>query len=592
MPMQRFKLALNQARMPMVPSWSPRAALIPQLDVIQKSTSQAFFGAVENADFNAPQILYGENFVPWTQGIKSVSYSQVVPGITDHTDFDQIFPLRDEEENQVLFSPANGANYIVGPSGVWIANPPLGQQWAGETPPLFLSTASINNLETARVTPAYVDGKTFIAYSGIGLSTTNGGATLDKDGSIYLWNPTTLQFERQNPQGTAGLIQNLDIPIGEIGGIASSNGYLLVWSGLAVHWAAFNGEAFDFTIYANGAITGSGSQIPEDVEGPITAIRAVSGGFIIFTSRNCVAAYYNANNFASPWIFKGISNGGGLEDLELSTRETSKGSIFAYTTGGVQQITLNAAESFAPDVTDFLGSRSLERFNLSTMTFTQGRSSSEFFVKMTYVGSRFLVVSYGFIPGTYSFALIFDTALQRWGKLRLAHRDAFIYSGTVETVKLTYGMLIDVTYHEMADIPYNETTTQTSGLTYPRQSLAFLLKDGTIKLAVMDFRDKEDDSESFVVLGKVQLSRSSNVTLHCVEVEGLLADGEEFLRAVHMPNGVDIAGYEEGFVREQSSRFTEFGIDMLTGKTFALVVKGTYELSTMIVHASPESSTY
>ena len=595
MPMQRFKLALNQARFPMVPSWNPRSALIPQLDVAPRSASRAFFGSEENADFDVPQILYGENFVPWSQGLKSVSYAKVVDGIPGAIDFDQVFPLRDEDENQVLFSPSNGKNYILDEVLGWQAHP-LVPQWAAEAPPLYLSTASPKNLETSQVTPAYVDGKTFVAYSNIALSLTNGGATKDADGSIYLWNPATKLLERvPNPTGTTDIIQNLDIPIGEIGGISSAAGYLLVWSGLEIHWAPFDDEftsSFDFDIYANGAITGSGHTIPEDIEGPITAIRPVSGGFIIFTDKNAIAAYYNANNKAYPWIFKGISNCGGVESFELTTREGTKGAIYAYTTGGVQQITLNTAESMSPDVTDFLGSRNLERFDLGTMNFTQGLATLEFFVKMTYVGNRFLVISYGTFPGVYSFALIWDSALLRWGKMRIAHRDAFLYTGKVEIVGLTYGMCLDVTYTEFAAVAYSDTEVASSGLTYPRQSLAFLLKDGTVKLAVMDFREKEDDSEAFVVLGRVQLSRSNNVALHCAEVEGLKNDGQQFLRALHMPNGVDVVGYEEGFPRTQTPRYVEYGIDMLTGKNFGIVVKGTFQLSTIVLHASPESSTY
>lgn len=589
MPLQRFKIALNQARIPMNPSNAPRAALLPQLDVAPRSASRAFFGSEENADFDVPNILYGENFVAWSQGVKSVSYTDVVPGLSGTTDFDQVFPLRDEDENQVLFSPSDGKNYVL--DGTWSANP-IDVLWAAQAPPLYLSTSSTDTPATARVTRAYVDGKTFVAYSEISLSTTNGGASEDADGSLYLWNPTTKELELLDPQGTTDVVVNLDVAIGEIQVVSSSNGYLLIGSGLAVHWAPFNGTAFDFQLYANGNVTGAGNQIPEDIEGPITAIRPVSGGFIIFTSRNAVAAYYNANNFASPWIFKKISNAGGLEDFELCSEEGAPGYVFAYTSGGLQRMSLNAAESFAPDVSDFLGGRKLERFDLGTMTFSSTVASLEFFVKVAYVGSRFLVLSYGLYPGVYSFALIYDVALQRWGRLRVVHRDAFIYAGSVETVPLTYGMLLDIPYSDLSGTAYEDLEVESSGLTYPRQSLAFLLKDGTVKLAVMDFRDKDDDSEAFVLIGKVQLSRSANVALHTVEVEGLLADGNEYCRVLHMPNGVDIIGYETGVVREQSDLYTEYGIDLLNGKNFAVLLGGEFELSTIVLQASPDASNY
>ena len=590
--MQRFKIALNQARIPMCPSYAPRAALIPQLDVAPRSASRAFFGSEENADFDVPNILYGENFVPWSQGVKSVSYTEVVEGLPDTMDFDQIFPLRDMDENQVLFSPSDGQNYVLEPGG-WAANP-LPALWAAEIPALYLSTSSTNTPATAQVSRCYVDGKTFVAYSRIALSLTSGGATVDQDGSIYAWNPTTLNLDRVSPQGTIHNIQNLPIPLGEIDGISSSNGYLLVWSGLAVYWAPFNGTAFDFDVYVNGAITGAGSQIPEDIKGPITAIAPVSGGFIIFTNKNAVAAFYNANNFASPWIFKEISNAGGVENFELVTVDGSQSTIFAYTTGGMQRISLNVAEPFAPDVSDFLGSRFLERFDLGTMNFVPAVTTIEFFTKMTYVGQRFLVVSYGMYPGIYSFALIYDVALQRWGRLRLAHRDAFAYTGGVETVGVTYGMALDVQYSDLEDVEYDEMYIQSSGLTYPRQSLAFLLRDGTIKLAVMDYREKDeaDDSEAFVLIGKVQLSRSNNVTLHEVEVEGLNLNSPNACFVLHMADGVNVIGYETAVVRSQLGNYSEFGIDMLTGKNFVVLVNGVFNLSTLILHATPDASTY
>lgn len=590
MPIQRFKLTLNQARVPMNPSDAPRSVLLPQLDIAPRSASRAFFGAEENADFDVPNVLYGENFVPWSQGIKSVSYAVLQAGLPSTNDFDQIFPLRDEDENQVLFSPSNGKNYVLNPSG-WIANP-LATLWAAETPPHYLSTASTDTPASARISRAYVDGKTLVAYSNLALSVTSGGATKDADGSIYLWNSATLNFTRVKTDLNTDIVRNLGLAVGEIGGISNSNGYLLVWSGLTVFWAPFDGTSFDFTIYANGALTGAGNQIPEDLEGPITSIRSVSGGFIIFTNKNAVAAFYNANNFASPWIFKRISNGGGLEDLELSSEEGAPGSIFAYTSGGLQRISLNSAEPFAPDVTDFLGSRKVESFDPGLMQYKLGMTSIEFFVKMTYVGSRFLVVSYGFYPGIYSFALIYDVALQRWGKLRIAHRDAFGYVGRVDIADVTYSMLLDVSYDDLSASPYSSMEVQSSGLTYPRQALAFLLADGTIKLAVMDFRSKEDDSEAFLLIGKLQLSRSSNVAVHCVEVEGLVNDENARVAVVHMPNGVDIVGSEEGFLREQSSLYSEYGIDLLNGKTFAVLVQGVFRLSTLVMHASPDATNY
>lgn len=592
MAVQRFKISLNQARFPLVSAWSQRAALIPSMDTAGKSV-RAYAGAEENADYNIPQILYGENFVPVSTGVKSVSYTQKIPpnvvtptgGIND---FDQVFPLRDEDENTVLFSPAKGANYHYDEA--------LGQ-WVGESIDNILASLvpdayvvaedSTATPETARVTRAYVDGKTLICYGRLGIrKTTDPVGPATKDGSLYLWIPSVPQLA---PNGFANNpVINLPIPIGEIDGIASSNGYLLVWSGLTVYWAPFNGTAFDFQVYANGEVTGAGSQIAEDVQGPITALVPMSGGYIIFTTKNAVAAFYNANNFASPWIFKGISNAGGVEGFEQVASEGSVGSVYAYTTGGMQKISLNTAEPVFPDVSDFLGAHFLESFDTGSLEFDAGEVTTELFVKMQYCGQRFVVVSYGTFPGIYSYCLIYDTSLLRWGKLRLKHKDCFFYSYGTETAELNYNMLGDVTYDDIDPMTYDTAVIEGGALTYPRQSIAFLRDFGEVKIAVMDWRDPNDDSEAFVLIGRNQLSRSRLTSLQELEVDGIESGG--VFAVARSINGKTLEPFELGYLREQVQDYAEVGYDCVTGKNYTFYIKGQFSLSDIIVHATVDGS--
>jgi hypothetical protein len=159
----------------------------------------------------------------------------------------------------------------------------------------------------AKVTYAYVDGKTFVCYSRL-------KSTTDVDMSIMQWNSATKSLDP-----ATSIITNLPFPVGEIDGISSSSGYLLVWSGLTIAWAPFNGTAFDFTIYANGNYTGAGYQIPEDVQGPITAIIGMSGGFVAFTTRNAVAGSYHSQTITAPWVFREIPDAGGVDNYEQVT---------------------------------------------------------------------------------------------------------------------------------------------------------------------------------------------------------------------------------------------------------------------------------
>jgi hypothetical protein len=589
MSVQRYKIALGNARFPLVSTWGQRAVIVPASDLTTR-TFRGFQGAEENLDYDIPQILYGENFVPVANGVKSVSYHKIIEP-TVNEDFDQIFPLRDADENTVLFSPSKGQNYRYDKTaGLWNSQP-LDVMWAAETTPLYLSTASIDTPTTAKVSRAYVDGKTFVAYSRIGLSTTDGGASLDADGSIYFWDSSVPELERVDLTDSAALIINLTIPIGEIGGVSSSNGYLLVWSGLTVYWAPFSGTAFDFLPYANGEVTGAGNQIPEDIQGPITALIPMSGGYIIFTTKNAIAAFYNANNFASPWIFKAISNAGGIEGYEQAAVEGNLGGLYAYTTGGMQRLTLNAAESPMPDVTDFLGGRYFETFNPDDLTFSTGSASIEFFTKVTFCGQRFLVISYGTYPGIYSFALIYDASLQRWGKLRLKHVDAFSYSYGAEDAFLTYDMLLDVSYDDMGSTSYDDTIIQGGALTYPRQSIAFLLNTGEVRLAVMDYRPPDDESVALVVIGKNQFNRARIATLHELQIEGLTQD--ERTKVANWPsvNGATLDTAELGFLREYADNFySEYGFDLPTAKNHTFYVQGQFALTTIIATISNDGA--
>jgi hypothetical protein len=381
------------------------------------------------------------------------------------------------------------------------------------------------------------------------------------------------------------------VQFGQLDGIASSNGYLILWSGLTVFWARFDGTSFNYDLFANGEVTGSGSRIPEDIKGPITSIVPVSGGFIIFTTKNAIAAVYNANNFAEPWIFKSIANCGGVESFEQITEDANLSAIYAYTTGGMQKISLNSAETVFPDVSDFLGLHYLEVFNPLSLSFERGQLSTEMFVKVTHCGQRFLVVSYGMYPGVYSFALVYDTKLDRWGKLRIAHRDCFSYSYGQQDANLTYGALLDVPYDEMLTETYGTAVIQGGELTYPRQSIAFLLRSGEIKLARMDLREKDaaDTSSSFVLIGRNQLTRARLTSIHEIEVEGF-SSTDNAVSILTSKDGLNFYSTEAGYLRERSGDYAQYGFDMVTGKNHTIYVGGQFLLANLIVHATNDGA--
>lgn len=560
MAVQRFKLPLNAATFPLLSTNASRAVCIPALDGPSR-TPRTFMGSDDNIDYNIPQIIYCENVLPTRSGIKSVGYQQVIAP-TVNNDFDSIFPLRDADENTVLYSPSHGKNYIY--DDVLAA-------WSTEDIPTIwgLTLAAGSVPADSKVTYAYVDGKTFVCYSRL-------KSTTAVDMSIMQWDAATKSLIP-----ATSIITNLPFPVGEIDGISSSSGYLLVWSGLTIAWAPFNGAAFNFEIYSSGNFTGAGYQIPEDVQGPITAIIGMPGGFIAFTTRNAIGASYHAQSIAAPWVFREIPDAGGMDNYEQATVEGSLGKLIAYTTSGMQSLSLNSAELAFPAVSDFIAARSSERYDFGNHTLVQGAVSTDLFTKLTAVGNRYIVISYGYYPGTFSFALVYDLGLKRWGKVRIVHRDCFYYTQKPVSAGLTYAMLLDVSYADTAPETYAGTNLAPERVTAAQHALAFMKSTGEVVLGIWSDESRAED-EAVAIIGRVQLTRTSNTQLNTVEAEGLKSGEIEIMPSY---DGRTLAETQVLTTIESVGDFRKAG-GMISCKNFNVVIEGTFDLSTLILEGT------
>lgn len=520
----KLRIGLNNAIIPLISTKQPSAAFVPGLDTINRSPKQ-FYGSDSSADYNIPQIIYAENITPWGAGVKSVRYAKVVNAVAGVSTFDQVIPLRDEDENTRMYSPAGGKDFLLDSSGVWQSSP-LRTRLLAEVSPKYLVQTDAE-IKARRVSRASVGGFSFVCYPQCTVADSEGGA-VSADASIYYWNSTALV--RQNPQAAASetnLITGVDSELrGQITNIGSSSGYLLMSAGLELLWAAFDGASFNFDSGSAIQATDAGRQTPEDVRGKITALVPVSGGFIIFTAKNAVGASYTSSSPRSPWIFREIANAGGVDSYEQVSVESGQAFVYAYTTGGLQRVSLNSAESFAPEVTDFLGGRLQEIYNTETRELELTTLSSTYFVKLTYVGARTVVISYGTFPTIYTHALVYDTVLQRWGKLKVRHTDAFTSIAGDKIVGLTYADVADLTYEELAEVQYGETTVNFGDAIYPRQALSFITNSGKVVQAVFDFGSTEplgdeEPSTALMIVGDVQASRGRESVLTKVVLRGV-----------------------------------------------------------------------
>lgn len=544
----RFTSALNSAEFPFVSSFQGRTVVKPELDNNIK-TNQAFYGTQESANYSIPMLMYCENVLPLGEGIQSVGYEQLIAGLPGADDFDQAITLRDEDENNFIFVPAGGKNYIYrGDTGVWASTNPI-------------------SAEGRAVSRAYVNGRTFICYSGLG---------------IYEYNSST---------GVFGKLTLTGLTDAEVTSIGSSNNYLIAATKITVYWSSL----IDQTDFVPSILTGAGFSIPQDVKAEITAVIGTAGGFIIYTARNAVAAIYT-NNIRAPFSFREISNAGGIESYEQVTSESTSGPQFAWTTGGLQKIVPQGADTISGRANDFLAGGRWEYWDpVNKRLVRQPGGGTEFAVKVTYIASRFLVVSYSVdSTDTYQYALVFDTVLERWGKLKIDHTDCFFYPYPNVGPDPAYEDLTATSYEDFGAVTYEGLTLGgVRSRTPSKRTLAFLQSDGTVQLTLMTY-EKTVAQQGVIVLGRFQLARAETTTLHAVELEGGYSTQgtTEPLITVTALSSQDGKNLDEAhplLLVTSTEEYQEYDC-RVHGKNFALVVEGTFALNTCLLEITNDGS--
>lgn len=567
MAVQRIKVALNNARLPLVSTEAQRAVFIPGADSAPR-TGREFSGNINSVDFNLAQVIFSENVMPASYGIASCGYSQLIAP-TANTDFDSIFALKDADENTVLYSPAGGKNYTYDTATASWINTTL----QGVYGPFF--TSFNKDPATCKVSYCYVEGFTFVCFAGLEVVLTS--APDGVDASLYWWNPALKRLEA----ALSTKYDNLPFAKGTVSGIGSSNGNLIVYSGIEVAWAPFNGTLFDFSPFANLEPTGAGVQTPEDVQGNIRAVIALPGGFLAFTDKNCVAATYHASSLNAPWVFREVAGAGGIDSYEQATVEGSLGVCYALTTAGIQRISLNTAESAFPDVSDFIAGRYIERVDLGDLSRISGSTTLDLFTKLTAVGNRYIVLSYGTMKNRFTHALVYDISLERWGKLKVTHRDCFYYNYGTVSGNLTY-IMVPEPYDSPLLTTYDATTGQSNAYTSAQHAVAFLSETGQITIADWSKSTRDTTDSAVAMIGRVQLTRTSNVQFNRVELDGFKSGTAHISVST---DGGDIQPAVPLIKISQSPETAVFG-EMLEGRNITLIVSGTFQLSSMIIEAT------
>ena len=326
--------------------------------------------------------------------------------------------------------------------------------------------------------------------------------------------------------------------------------------------------------------TGAGVQTPEDVQGNIRAVVALPGGFLAFTDKNCIAATYHASSLNSTWVFREVSGAGGIESYEQATVEGSLGVCYALTTAGVQKVSLNSAESTFPDVSDFIAGRYIERIDLGDLSRIAGSTTLDLFTKLTAVGNRYIVLSYGTMKSRFTHALVYDISLERWGKLKVNHRDCFYYNYGVTSGNYTY-IMVPEPYDSPLLTTYDATEGLSNAYTSAQHAVAFMTDAGAIQIADWSKAVRDVDDPAAAMIGRIQLTRTSHVQFNRAEFDGFRSGSAYISVSI---DGGDIQPAVPLIKISQSAETAIFG-EMLDGRNITLIVKGTFQLSTIVIEA-------
>jgi len=344
-------------------------------------------------------------------------------------------------------------------------------------------------------------------------------------------------------------------------GVIQSQGYLIGWTANNVYWGSLT-TPYNFV---PSQVTGAGGGSIGGLIGGIVCCVSTLNGFIIFGKENVVFAAYTGNT-RYPFSFGEVKNASGIPSGFAVTNSGASGVIYSLTTSGFQTITGNVAETVVPDLHLFLQNRQLETYDTVTDSFNYEAASvlstPNLYVRLTYVANKYVCISYGRtvqpafpnIP-TYSYVLIYDTVLLRWGKLKKEHTCIYTHTDNANYVA--------------------PVSTDYIGLAAP---------DGN--LWVVDMApDVPIENDCVLILGKYQRDRGRFMKLEEVNAQFIDTSANFSLQSYFTYDGKTKAGCQTGFPVLNKAGVRKYAFD-INAYNHSLVLKGGFHVNTLnLTHA-------
>lgn len=389
-----YRANLSSASFPLISEYHGRTIIVPGPD----NTYNRLVGSqdISDRDIGIPQLYYAHNVLPVTNGFHSVSYKTDLPIDSLGTRVTQIYSFYNL-----------GKDGLIGFRGTQVVACTDGFPWTAVG-------ITLDPTSTYRHTKGTVNGESYLFSYGTSGPAAGTSTCHRINLSTFIATPVVLS-------GLSGVTT----------GIAAVAGYMIAFSDTAIAWSSLT----DPTDFVPSLITGAGGANVQEVKGRIVAVKASGFGAVIYTETNAVAITYTGNS-RYPFTFEEIKAAGGCLDYtqpdRFITEDASASAQIAITTNGLQSLGPKSATSILPELNDFLQCAYYEDFNESTRAFSRtqyGPSGiSGLQIELNLIAGRYITLSYG-PPGTvytpYTYVIIYDLNLKRYGKLKYTHVSCF-----------------------------------------------------------------------------------------------------------------------------------------------------------------------
>lgn len=421
-------------------------------------------------ELTEPQVIFGENIMPIPRGLTSVGYLNRLGAVDGVSDFKRGGTYR-TATNTLGF-------WAVSDSGKLYTKSWDDTSWVERT--------VVGWPDGWEISLGRINGITYFQISFFG----------------------TYKF---NEDGSISAVTLTGIVSAAIKGIAVSVGRLFAYDRSTLFYCS-EVDPLDFT---PSLITGAGSTKIQYTRGDISLVEGTSFGLFIYAVENVVACQ-ETGNVAAPYLFSEVENSAGITSLEYVASAPGIDAVYAFGAGGLQLVGVKAATQIFPEIADFLALRSVENYNFETHVIDQSSFLTRMNVKLSYVSSRYFVISFGVNSLTHM--LVYDTALRRFGKLKKEHVDVFTISESLSSGDW---------------IRYSEVEAGCDTLNVPCISMVIssaLASQETFgilgaggEIDTVDFNlIGVPEHQAVLIIGNIQLRRGRECSLQEVTTEGLM----------------------------------------------------------------------